>query len=306
MNTRTYSVLFDYLTEISSDYEISLCINDFSGFIYSNPELTELLQPFMIHSNPYCMMIKSDKDLWNKCICMKKPIAEKCRLNKGIYYGMCYAGVEEYIIPLFHNGQLIGTLNAGTFRTRMATAEKLIKRIAKSSSLNEPGLLSLYESSLSANVPSVEKINNLLGIAADLITRIFHDFSLSHPELINRNRFSSNEDNTLSHILEYIKRNYKDEVIVPDIARFCHCSDSYINHIFKKNMKVNIKRYTNQLRIENAKAYLLGTDMPIKAISSKVGFNDSNYFCKVFTDICGASPTQFRKDRGVSYSQKES
>jgi AraC-like DNA-binding protein len=296
LNKHTYSVLFDYLTEISSDYGFSLCINDFSGFIYSNPELTELLQPFMIHSNPYCMMIKSDKTLWNKCICMKKPIAEKCRLNKGIYYGMCYAGVEEYIIPLFHNGQLIGTLNAGAFRSHTATAERLIKRISRSSSLDESLLLDLYESSLNTNVPNMEKVSNLLGIAAELITRIFHDFSLSHPELINRNRFSSNEDNTLSHILEYIKRNYKDEVYVSDIARFCHCSDSYINHIFKKNMKVNIRRYTNQLRIEDAKAYLIGTDMPIKAISSKVGFNDSNYFCKVFTDICSSSPTQFRKD----------
>lgn len=166
--------------------------------------------------------------------------------------------------------------------------------------MDEHKLTDLYESSLSTYVPSMGKIRSLLGIAAELITRIFKDFSLSHPELINRNRFSSNEDNTLRHILEYIKRNYKDEICVPDIARFCHCSESYINHIFKKNMKVNIRRYTNQLRIEDAKAYLMGTDMPIKSISFKVGFNDSNYFCKVFTDICGTSPTQFRKDKETS------
>lgn len=297
MPKHSYSVLTDYLKQISFDYGINICINDFSGFIYLDRELSELLQPFMIHGNPYCMMIKSDKSLWDKCQGMKKPIAEKCRAQKSTYYGMCHAGVEEYIIPILFNSQIIGTLNAGIFRVHNKAGEKSLKRISQCSSLEEAALKKLYYSSLNSNVPDIGKIDNLLGVAAEYISRIYYDFSLTYPELINNIRYNSSEDNILSHTLEYIKRNYKEQISVPDIACFCHCSVSYINHIFKKKMKVNINLYINRLRIEEAKAYLTGTDLPVKTISSCIGFNDSNYFSKVFTEISGISPIQFRRGK---------
>lgn len=296
MPKQAYLVLSDYLKQISSDFGIQICINDFSGFLFLDRELTELLQPFMIHGNPYCMMIKSEKSLWDKCQRMKKPIAEKCMKQKSTFYGMCYAGVEEYIVPLICNGQLIGTINAGVFCSHSKVGERFIKRVSQFSTLDESILMNLYDTSLNKNTPRIEKINSLLGIAAEYISRIYYDFLLTYPELMNNARYNSCEDNILSHTLEYIKRNYKNQLSVPDIAHFCHCSVSYINHVFKKKMKVNIKLYINQLRVEDAKTYLTGTDLPVKTISSCIGFNDSNYFSKVFSEICGVSPTQFRRE----------
>ncbi len=299
MSRHSYSVLSGYLTQITADFGISICINDFTGFTFLDRELAELLQPFMIHSNPYCMMIKSDKLLWSKCQKMKKPIAEKCRLKKSTFYGICHAGVEEYITPILCNGLLVGTLNAGVFRSHSKTGERLINKISLSSHLNKSIMLDMYNLSLSADMPGLEKINNLLSIAAEYIARIFYDFSLCYPELMNNVRYNSSEDNILGHTLEYIKRNYRNEISVSDISRYCHCSVSYINHIFKRKMKINIKLYINRLRVEDAKAYLTGTGLPVKIISSNVGFYDSNYFTKVFSEICGVPPIQFRKENRV-------
>jgi AraC-like DNA-binding protein/ligand-binding sensor protein len=296
MSKPYYAVLTDYLKQISADYGINICINDFSGFIYLDRELSELLQPFMIHGNPYCMMIKSDKSLWDKCQGMKKPIAEKCRTQKRTFYGMCHAGVEEYILPIVCNDQVIGTLNAGVYRSHGKAGQRLVKKIAQDFPLDEATLMEHYYSSLSENTPDMEKINSLLGIAAEYISKIYYDFSLAYPELLNNIRFNSSEDNILSHTLAYIKRNYKEQISVLEIADFCHCSVSYINHIFKKKMKVNINLYINRLRVEDAKAYLKGTDLPVKIISSNLGFNDSNYFSKVFSEIYGKSPIQYRKE----------
>lgn len=297
MPKHAYSALSDYLKQISSDYGINICINDYSGFTFLDRELAELLQPFMIHGNPYCMMIKSDKSLWDKCQEMKKPIAEKCRAQKSTFYGMCHAGVEEYIIPIICSGRVVGTLNAGVFCSQGKLGERFINRIARTSPLEESTLLDMYYLSLSRSRPDKEKIDGLLGVAAEYIARIYYDFSVTFPELINNTRYNSSEDNILSHTLEYIKRNYKEQITVPEIARFCHCSVSYINHIFKKKMKSNIKLYINRLRIEDAKAYLTGTDLPVKTISACIGFNDSNYFSKVFSEICGIPPIQFRRER---------
>lgn len=305
MPKHAYSVLSNYLMQISLDFDIHICINDFSGFLFLDPELAELLQPFMIHGNPYCMMIKSDRSLWDQCLRMKEPIAEKCRAQKGTFYGMCHAGVEEFIVPILSNTQLIGTINAGVFRSHGKTGKRIVKKIARNTALNEADLMDLYHTSLNEATPETEKINNLLRIAAEYISIIYCDFSLSYPELMNNTGYNSSEDNILSHTLEYIKRNYKNRVTVPDIARFCHCSDSYINHIFKKKMKVSVKLYINQHRIKDAKIYLTETDLPIKTISFCVGFNDSNYFCKVFSELCGMSPTQYRSEISALTTNKK-
>jgi ligand-binding sensor protein len=143
MAKQSYMVLVEYLKQISADYGIHICINDFSGFVFLDKELTELLLPFMIHSNPYCMMVKSDKALWNKCQEMKKPIAEKCRRIRDTYYGRCHAGVEEYILPIFSNDQLIGTVHAGVFSTNEKDKDRLVKEIARSAALDEHVLLRL-------------------------------------------------------------------------------------------------------------------------------------------------------------------
>ncbi|MDF2803047.1 MAG: DNA-binding protein AraC-type, partial [Anaerocolumna sp.] len=265
------------------------------GFVYLDKELTELLQPFMIHSNSYCMMVKSNKLLWNKCQEMKKPIAEKCRRLRGTFYGRCHAGVEEYILPIFSNDQLIGTVHAGVFSSYERNSVRSVKEIARSARLNEHMLLELYHGAISSQVPEVHKINSLLGIAAEYIRRIYDDFTITNPKLFSHIRFNSGEDNILGHTLEFIKRNYKEQISVLEVANFCHCSVSYINHTFKRRMKVNIREYINRLRVDAAKSYLTGTSLPIKEVSSCVGFHDPNYFCKVFSEICGVPPTVYRK-----------
>lgn len=295
MAKQSYMVLVEYLKQIATDYGIHICINDFSGFVFLDRDLTELLQPYMIHSNPYCMMVKSDKFLWDKCQDMKKPIAEKCRRLRETFYGKCHAGVEEYILPIISNDQLIGTVHAGVFSSKKES-EKSVIEIARAPGWDERKLLELYQDCISSQVPKVHIINSLLGIAAEYIRRIYDDFTISNPKLFGQIRFNSGEDNILGHTLEFIKKNYKEQISVHQVANFCHCSVSYINHTFKRRMNVNIRGYINRLRVDAAKSYLTGTRLPIKEVSSCVGFQDPNYFCKVFSEICGVSPTAYRKE----------
>ncbi|MFV0343247.1 MAG: AraC family transcriptional regulator [Anaerocolumna sp.] len=300
MAVQSYMVLTEYLKQITEDYGIYICINDFTGFIFLDKDLTEILYPYMIHSNPYCMIVKSNKILWDRCQGMKKPIAEKCRKLKGTFYGKCHAGVEEYILPIFFNDQLIGTLHAGLFSTNRKENEQYIKEISMSTGWDETMLLALYQKSTNSQVPEIHKVNSLLSIAVEFISRIYDDFTKSNPNFISNTRFSSGEDTIIGHTLEFIKRNYREKISVIEVASFCHCSVSYINHTFKRRMKVNINEYINRLRVEDATSFLAGTNLPIKEVSSFVGFHDPNYFCKVFSKIVGLSPTLYRKENRLT------
>ena len=106
---------------------------------------------------------------------------------------------------------------------------------------------------------------------------------------------ASSESYILSHTLEYIHQNYTNAITVREVACFCHCSESYINHIFKKNMRVNIKAYINKIRLEQSKEYLMNTSESISEIAIHVGFNDPNYFSNVFTKVCGFTPSEYKK-----------
>lgn len=296
MDQSKYTALSEYFHHIKKHYGLHICINDYAGFISLDKSLTAVLRPFLLHPNDYCMYIKSNKHLWKKCINMKKPIAEKCRTVGSIYYGMCHAGVEEFIVPVIHNDQLIAVINAGVFRSRENTAGRLIKRMCKKYNLDEATLLKNYISSLSSEIPDINEIRSILGIASEYLSSIFASLSKTYSEYFTNKAFNTSEDFILNHIIEYIKRNFADNIMVSDIAHFCHCSESHINHIFKKKTDISISHYINKIRLEAAKSYLQDTDLSIKNISSRVGYNDPNYFSKVFSDMCKISPTRYRKN----------
>ena len=47
--------------------------------------------------------------------------------------------------------------------------------------------------------------------------------------------------------------------------------------------------------MERAKRYLLETDDSMLSIALSVGFRDANYFARVFRQLIGIQPTEFRR-----------
>ena len=98
----------------------------------------------------------------------------------------------------------------------------------------------------------------------------------------------------MAHALEYIRRNFASQILVKDLAAHCYCSESYINHSFKKRVGLNINTYINKVRMENAKNRLIKTQDTMTAIAD-LGFNDPNYFSRIFTMLVGNRPSDFRR-----------
>lgn len=78
-----------------------------------------------------------------------------------------------------------------------------------------------------------------------------------------------------------------------------HLSKSYLSRIFKEELNCTFTSYTNKLRIEKSKAYLLNDDLSLADIAMLTGFDDQSYFTKVFKKTMGISPGKFRETRGA-------
>lgn len=289
-----YEGMANYLNYLNTAYKLDICINDFMGFVNDN-ELYQALQPFLIHKNPFCMHIKSDKELWDRCLSMKKGIRSKCiRLGRP-YYGMCYCGVGEFIVPIVSEGIVIGVICAGEYNSHPEISRYRINKVARRHGMDAGILMKKFEASTQSTVPDIELINNLLGIAAEYLAGVYASISASGRTDILKEQSSLNtETYILSHALEYIRQNVFEKVTLKDISAFCHCSDSYISHIFKKKMKTNIKNYINRLRLTHAKKLLLETNCTVAEIALSSGFSDPNYFSSVFSELTGITPSEYR------------
>ncbi len=70
---------------------------------------------------------------------------------------------------------------------------------------------------------------------------------------------------------------------------------SYLSRTFKKELGMTLTAYINTLRIEEAKYMLDYSNESVTEIASSVGYNDPNYFSKVFMKLEHVTPHEYRK-----------
>lgn len=94
----------------------------------------------------------------------------------------------------------------------------------------------------------------------------------------------------------YIEAHYHLPISLDDIAEEIGISRYQLIRLFKSQLNRAPMNFVRELRIRKACAMLIHTNRPIKRISQEVGFQDDNYFHKVFKRYTGLSAGQFRKD----------
>src|SRR5947208_7854580 len=70
---------------------------------------------------------------------------------------------------------------------------------------------------------------------------------------------------------------------------------SYLSRTFKKALGMTLTDYINKFRIEEAKYMLDQGNESVATIALSVGYNDPNYFSKVFTKLEHVTPKNYRK-----------
>lgn len=93
---------------------------------------------------------------------------------------------------------------------------------------------------------------------------------------------------------EYIRLHYQEELSVPKLAEQFGYHSNYLSTAYKRATGESLIHYINQTRIAAAKTLLLDTKDSIAAISSRVGYNDSKYFIRIFRQMTGMTPAMFR------------
>ena len=102
------------------------------------------------------------------------------------------------------------------------------------------------------------------------------------------------EDNRMSNIIKYVNENYPYISGMDEIANKFYVSKYYLCHLFKEHMEVSFISYLNTIKIRAACELLRKEKLPLSEIATRCGFNSTPYFCKVFKEEKGVSPSQYR------------
>jgi AraC-like DNA-binding protein len=99
----------------------------------------------------------------------------------------------------------------------------------------------------------------------------------------------------LLHIIEVIRDNISNKIELQSIAKNAGLSTSSLYRLFKNDLGVSPVEFVMLEKIKLAKKYLTDKDVYIKNVSYQAGFEDSNYFIRLFKHYEGITPKQYQQ-----------
>ena len=88
---------------------------------------------------------------------------------------------------------------------------------------------------------------------------------------------------------------YHTGITLDEIASRLNITPEYLGTQFHKETGATFSTYIKNHRISKAKELLVGTSLKLYEISDRVGYSDPKYFSKVFKDVTGQLPAEYRK-----------
>ena len=120
-------------------------------------------------------------------------------------------------------------------------------------------------------------------------------------ELLNganiRYNFSLKDQERLRKVYVFVEENFTKDIDIQQVANICNLTVPAFCNYFKKNLNQTFTDFVNEYRINHACTMLLEGE-GIVDICFRCGFNNISYFGRVFKQIKGTNPSEFRRKFG--------
>lgn len=135
----------------------------------------------------------------------------------------------------------------------------------------------------------------LLGCVFDLLGELFRicksrSYSQRSAEILMK------KTKRFAVAFQYIEENYARAISLSEISEQAHMSEGYFCRMFKQSTGRTFVDYLNRLRVEKAVLLLNQGLCNVTEAAMSVGFDDINYFSRVFKKYMKQSPESYIKD----------
>jgi AraC-like DNA-binding protein len=98
----------------------------------------------------------------------------------------------------------------------------------------------------------------------------------------------------VAEIRDLLDREYVSAWTLQDMAGRVGLAPTYFAGIFVRELGIAPHRYLNEARINRARQLLAASDLSITAVAMEVGFGSGQHFARVFRQITGRTPRDYR------------
>lgn len=97
----------------------------------------------------------------------------------------------------------------------------------------------------------------------------------------------------LARAVEYVRTHYSEPMQLSGIADLVGVSAGYLSRLFPDHLDTTFNDFLNRVRLDAAEELLIENRLSIKQIAYATGYQDPNYFSRIFKKFKGLSPTSY-------------
>lgn len=197
-----------------------------------------------------------------------------------LYVYQCHFGLSEAIMTLYSYGALTGYLMMG--QAVIGTYRNYSEIINKSKPYfeNEKELKQL--------------VTNITILDEDQIYAFAYICDICAKYISLTNRIQAKNDHLAQEIKQYLIANYSKPITIDQLCDYFFCSRGTLLTHFKSKYNTTIHKFLLDYRLKKAAELLTNKKQTVKEIAYQCGFEDPNYFCKVFKKEYQCSPLEFK------------
>ncbi len=108
--------------------------------------------------------------------------------------------------------------------------------------------------------------------------------------------FSSSGNTSFDELVQYITENFFKRFTLASLSKSFNISPNYICNLFARHYNSTLTIFVTNLRMSEAGRLIISTENAFKEIAVSCGYRDYFYFCKVFKEYYGITPSQYRDE----------
>ena len=229
----------------------------------------------------FCSLVQQNEKARQICVNNDISVFRIVEKELKVYVYQCKFGLYEAVAPLFSFGTLTGYLMMGQTIDTLTGSRNFV-----------------YQSALPyvKNLDALSQAIHLISVSSkEMILSCITIMDICAKYITLSNRLNLSKKNLASEVKEYITMNYNKKITIGDLCQQFFCSRSTLINAFKNDHSTTISQYILDIRMEKATEMLKNSSKSIKDIALNCGFEDQNYFSKVFHKVFHKSPSEYRK-----------
>jgi len=270
----------------------------------------------------FCRLVQSTQE-GRKCCATCHSLMAFGACNLGVSEHTCYGGVFV-VAACVHdvNNALSGSAVVSSCdftKGNRATGWRAAQRHAKKLRTNLNAMRSAYYELPYLTVQKQKTLEALVEVAAtalgDLLNQPLSDSNPSGADtrlplgveqrlrsdlLLSRDKMFRQDGSPAGRPLvdvvsSVVSRYPAMQFTVQDIARAAHMSPNHFSMLFSRHTGQSFVKFLNEKRLSLAEELLRDLTIGIKEVADRAGFEDANYFARLFKKKTGITPREWRE-----------